>query len=194
MILMKREREFIENWLKVVSGEMDKLDFYRKWSTQKDERSFLDDYKAVQQGKMTLEEFKRKWTARGDWKNYIRVMRCRVRKKKRLFKKVLCIGRGLAAIRVNRSKVDNFYLFYSLMLEKSRLETIGGGSTFKGITKKSLEELKVSLPPLEEQKKITQILSKWDEVIEVKKAKKEKLERMKKKVMELMLTGKVRIK
>ena len=87
--MARREREFIEDWLKVVSGEMDKLDFYRKWSTQKDERSFLDDYKAVQQGKMTLEEFRRKWTARGDWKDYIRIMRCRVKKKKRLFKKVL---------------------------------------------------------------------------------------------------------
>jgi len=35
--------------------------------------------------------------------------------------------------------------------------------------------------------------SQRDKIIELKKAKKEKLERMKKKAMELLLTGKVRI-
>ena len=59
MILTKKEREFIEDWLKVVSGEMDKLEFYRKWVTRKNERSFLDDYEAVKRGEMTLEEFRR---------------------------------------------------------------------------------------------------------------------------------------
>ena len=63
-----------------------------------------------------------------------------------------------------------------------------------GINSKDLLNLKIPLPPLEEQQKIAEILSKWDEVIEMKKAKKDKLERMKKKVMELLLTGKVRVK
>ena len=45
-----------------------------------------------------------------------------------------------------------------------------------------LKTVKIPLPPtLEEQQKIDEILSKWDEVIEMKKAKKGKLERMKKK-------------
>ena len=67
-------------------------------------------------------------------------------------------------------------------------------TTTPSINLSTIREIKVSLPPLEEQKKIAEILSKWDKVIELKKAKKEKLERMKKKVMELLLTGKVRVK
>lgn len=68
------------------------------------------------------------------------------------------------------------------------------GSTRGKLNQKEMRNIKVPLPPLEEQKKIAGILSKWDRAIELKKAKKEKLERMKKKVMELLLTGKVRIK
>jgi len=31
-----REREFIEDWLKVVEGKMEKVEFFRKWGTKKD--------------------------------------------------------------------------------------------------------------------------------------------------------------
>lgn len=57
-----------------------------------------------------------------------------------------------------------------------------------------LENFKIPLPPLEEQKQIAKILSSVDKSIELKKQKKEKLQRMKKKIMELLLTGKVRVK
>jgi len=80
-ILTKKEREFVEDWLKVVKGKMDKLEFYKKWSTKKDDCSFLEDFEKVKAGEMTLEEFRQKWTRKGDWKEYIRVMRHRIRKK-----------------------------------------------------------------------------------------------------------------
>ena len=88
-ILTKKEREFVEDWLKVVKGKMDKLEFYKKWSTKKDDRSFLEDFEKVKAGEMSLEEFKRKWTRKGDWKNYVRVMRHRLEKKRKNLKRIL---------------------------------------------------------------------------------------------------------
>ena len=93
--------------------------------------------------------------------------------------------------------IDRLFLFYILKHPKFRkaLERSMSGTTGRQrVPKKAVENLLIPLPPLEEQQKIAEILSKWDEVIEMKKAKKDKLERMKKKVMELLLTGKVRVK
>ena len=59
---------------------------------------------------------------------------------------------------------------------------------------KALSKFKFPLSPLEEQKQIAKILKTIDEAIELKKKKKEKLERMKKAVMNELLTGKIRIK
>lgn len=93
-------------------------------------------------------------------------------------------------------RIYRHFMFYLLMGKyfKKELSKMLIGTDQPYIRTPVLLKIKIPLPPLDEQKKITQILSKWDEVIEVKKAKKEKLERMKKKVMELLLTGKVRVK
>lgn len=56
-----------------------------------------------------------------------------------------------------------------------------------------LKEYYFPLPPLPEQQRIASILSQIDEVIEKEQAYKEKLERIKKGLMEDLLTGKVRV-
>ena len=86
-----------------------------------------------------------------------------------------------------------FYAYY-LLSRRSLLESLSGGSTFRELSKKSLEDLAVPLPPLEEQKKIAEILSTVDEVIGIKRRKKEKLRKMKKSLMDFLLTGKVRVR
>ena len=89
------------------------------------------------------------------------------------------------------------FIYYILKWNKVRNQLINqmtGTTGRQRIPISAPNRIKIPLPPLGEQKKITEILSKWDKVIELKKAKKEKLERMKKKVMELLLTGKVRIR
>lgn len=106
----------------------------------------------------------------------------------------LCIGRGLAAIRFNHEIATSLFYFYYFQKIKGFLESLGKGSTFKALVKDDLINLKVPLPPLLEQQKIAEILSTWDKILELKKAKKERLERMKKKAMELLLTGKVRVR
>jgi len=88
-ILTKREIEFIRDWLKVQDGEMSLEKFFEKWGSKRDNFRMLEDYEKVKAGKMSLEEFRRKWTKKGEWKNYVRVMRHRLEKKRKNLKKIL---------------------------------------------------------------------------------------------------------
>jgi len=106
----------------------------------------------------------------------------------------LCIGRGLASIRFNPETANYWFYFYYLQRIKSSLENLGKGSTFKAITKDDLENLKMVYPPLPEQQKIAEILSTIDKKIEIERKEKEKLERIKQGMMDLLLTGKIRVK
>ena len=63
-----------------------------------------------------------------------------------------------------------------------------------GINNDDILFLKVPLPPLPEQRKIAEILSAIDEKIEVEWQRKEKLEELKRGLMQVLLTGKVRVK
>ena len=64
-----------------------------------------------------------------------------------------CIGRGLSAIRTSET-VDMMYVFYHLRHMESHIAQKGTGTTFKAITGKQLRSIKLSLPPLSEQKRI----------------------------------------
>jgi len=106
----------------------------------------------------------------------------------------LCIGRGLAAIRFNSEKADSWFYFYYFQKIKNFLEKIGKGSTFKAITKDDLENLKIPYPPPSEQRRIAEILSNVDRKLEIERNEKAKLERIKRGLMDLLLTGKIRVR
>jgi len=91
------------------------------------------------------------------------------------------------------SIVPEFYAYYLLKI-KPLLEAKSGGSTFKELSKKALEELYVPFPPLEEQIRIADILKSVDDWIEFEMKRKKKLERLKRGLIELLLTGRVRVK
>ena len=57
-----------------------------------------------------------------------------------------------------------------------------------------MHKIKILLPPLPEQREIADILSTVDERIKLLKEKKEKLERVKKGLMNELLTGRRRVK
>jgi len=105
----------------------------------------------------------------------------------------VCIGRGLAAIRFNLKTANHMFYFYYFQYIKKQLETLGKGSTFKAITKKDLEELLIPLPPIKEQEKVSGILTMIDKTIELYHEEREGLERLKRGLMDLLLTGKVRV-
>ena len=86
-----------------------------------------------------------------------------------------------------------FYCYY-LSSIKQKLQNLSGGSTFRELSKVSLENLKIPLPPLPEQQKIAEILSTVDQKLDLLKRRKEKLTRIKKGLMNDLLTGKRRVK
>jgi len=106
----------------------------------------------------------------------------------------LCIGRGLAALRFNSNLANTMFYFYYFQHIKPYLEKLGSGSTFKAITKKELDRLRVPVPPMTEQQLIATILFSIDNWIETEFKCKRKLERLKRGLMSLLLTGKVRVK
>ncbi|MEM5772146.1 MAG: restriction endonuclease subunit S [Candidatus Aenigmatarchaeota archaeon] len=104
----------------------------------------------------------------------------------------LCIGRGLAAIRIKGG--SNLFYFYWLQKAKKTIENIGKGSTFKAIAKSELENIWIPIPYIQEQQKIAEILSTVDKKLELERKRKEKLERIKKGLMNDLLTGRKRVK
>lgn len=83
------------------------------------------------------------------------------------------------------------WIFYSLV-HKNILPYIGGGTRSK-LNQKELRAIPIPTPPYHEQKKIAEILSNSDESIEKDIAHKERLEEIKKGLMQVLLTGKLRV-
>lgn len=102
-----------------------------------------------------------------------------------------CIGRGLAAVRSNNNS-DYMYLYYILSYSEKVLNSSAQGSTFTAINSGDLKGLRIAMPKLEEQRNIGQILLSIDNEIEVYENKKQKLEELKKGLMQQLLTGKIR--
>jgi len=84
------------------------------------------------------------------------------------------------------------YLFKIPAIRK-QITSKSGGSTRYNIGQNSLNQVVIQFPPLKEQQKIADILSKADEKIEILKAKKEKHETLKKGLLQKLLSGEVRV-
>lgn len=73
-----------------------------------------------------------------------------------------CIGRGVAAIRVDEKKAHKAYILKCVERELSRIIHRAAGSTIKGIKKEDLTQMKLNLPSLDQQKNIAAILDAAD--------------------------------
>jgi type I restriction enzyme, S subunit len=69
------------------------------------------------------------------------------------------------------------FLYYLLTNISEYLKDISGGSTFEELTKETLKDVLIPLPPLPEQSRIATVLSWFDDLIEVKKKQNEILEK-----------------
>jgi type I restriction enzyme M protein len=80
----------------------------------------------------------------------------------------ICIGRGLAAIRVNDKAVWQYV--YILLKSMEDQITGNGGAVFDSINRKQIEEIKIPLPPIEVQRQIVaEIENKQSAINEARK-------------------------
>jgi type I restriction enzyme S subunit len=95
-----------------------------------------------------------------------------------------------------RVKNEYYKPFIYLMIKKREkyLKSLASGTTTKTITKNDIKNFLIPLPPLKEQEKIAKILSTWDRAIEKQEELIKAKERLKKGLMQKLLTGKVRFK
>lgn len=103
----------------------------------------------------------------------------------------------LIRLKPNKTSIYPEFLAYILSWERiqKRLKNIASRSVSQAnINVKNLSNILIPCPPLPEQKEIARRLKEIDEFIENRKEKKEHLTKVKKKMMDLLLTGKVRIK
>ncbi|OAO80763.1 restriction endonuclease subunit S [Anoxybacillus flavithermus] len=98
------------------------------------------------------------------------------------------INQDLKALIPNKRKITAEYLLYSILHKSNIIEKMGTGTTVKGIRLEQLKSLLIHVPPIKEQKKIASILSTVDRAIEKTEAIIEQTEKVKKGLMQQLLT------
>ena len=101
----------------------------------------------------------------------------------------------LIRVRTKEEIVPEFlYYFFNSYYYWKQVKQKIGGSAQGGMNASLLSEIMVHFPIKQEQQQIASILSKIDDQIEKERQTKEQLEKLKKGLMQLLLTGKVRVK
>jgi type I restriction enzyme S subunit len=100
------------------------------------------------------------------------------------FKSFVCI----------KDKLDWNYFYYLIGMIDKDFKRLACGSTFLEISKGDISKYEIVIPRnLHEQQKIAEILSTWDKAIELKEKLIEEKKKQKTGLMQLLLTGKVRL-
>lgn len=102
---------------------------------------------------------------------------------------------GFAVLTSRNSILPSFLLnvlFSNQTITQCNKMMVGG--QYPALNQSQVSEIEVPLPPLPEQQHISEILSTVDCKLELERAEKIRLERIKRGLMDLLLTGKVRIK
>jgi len=108
----------------------------------------------------------------------------------------VAINQDLTGLVIDKSKTDPLFLVWYLLSPKilSLLESFTRGTTIKGIAQNYVKNLLIPLPPINEQRRIVEILLAVDKKLEIERKEKARLERIKQGLMDLLLTGKVRVR
>lgn len=101
-------------------------------------------------------------------------------------------NQGFQSIIVN-TKHCNEYVYYALKTKVSDMLTLASGSTFTEISKAKLANIKLSIPPIAEQRVIAEALSDVDGLIAALDKKIAKKRLLKQGAMQQLLTGKKRL-
>jgi type I restriction enzyme S subunit len=109
-------------------------------------------------------------------------------------KKELTTNQACCAIICKEGVLNYEFLYYILNFNKNSLIKLGAGGAQPNINQIIIKEYKIPVPSLQEQQKISSILSSVDDQISQYESKKEKLQELKKGLMQKLLTGKIRVK
>ncbi|OAQ19971.1 restriction endonuclease subunit S [Thermosulfurimonas dismutans] len=109
--------------------------------------------------------------------------------------KDLVCGYHLCLLKPYTNLVNGLYLAKIIGFHRvnKHFQNLANGITRFGLSKDTIANALIPLPPLPEQKRIASILSQIDETIEKEQKYKEKLERIKRGLMEDLLTGTIRV-
>jgi type I restriction enzyme S subunit len=77
----------------------------------------------------------------------------------------MAINQDLKAL-IPNERIDNRFLLWTIVSKRKELNMLGRGSTVKGITLDILKSIEIALPPLIVQRRIADILSAYDDLIE----------------------------
>ena len=105
--------------------------------------------------------------------------------------RALCTSQDF--VNIVQSKHDNLYLLYAICYLIQQKTTQVQGSAIKGIPSKEIKEYEISIPPKDEQIAISNILSLADKEIHMLKQDIAAEQNKKKALMQLLLTGIVRV-
>jgi len=90
--------------------------------------------------------------------------------------------------------VDKYYLYFSLLMVINKFKGQTHGSTMKHFVKSALSDVVIPIPPLEEQKRIADILSTIDNKISIEEDRKKYFEALFKTMLNKLMTGQIRVK
>lgn len=78
----------------------------------------------------------------------------------------VCTNQGFKSFVPDAKRVVSKYLFYWLKANVPIFENLGNGATFKEVSKATVSNVEIPLPPLAEQKRIAEVLDKADSLRE----------------------------
>lgn len=103
-----------------------------------------------------------------------------------------CSSQAILGIEVSE-QVLNEFLYYFLLNGRDEFKKLSQASSQPNLNKKIVESIAINLPPLDEQERIVDILSKMDQNCDLLIRDIEQEKQKKKNLMQLLLTGIVRV-
>ena len=108
-------------------------------------------------------------------------------------KRSVTTNQACCSIICNNNICYNEYLYYRLNFEKENIINLGAGGAQPNISQDIIKNYKLAIPTRGEQQRIVLILSELDKKIDEYENKKQKLEELKRGLMQQLLTGKIRV-
>ena len=112
------------------------------------------------------------------------------------------VERGIMDSHLIRIQIDKSRILPSFLSRlvndygsiRKQIQSMSQGAIMSGLNSQIVKNIRIPLPSIEEQQKIVDVLSIADKRLEVERKQKAKLKRIKQGLMDLLLSGKVRVR